>query len=122
MAGEWVADAVLDGAFSVITTNVTEGYVTDQTVTTRADAVTNSLADYTPTFGSVTDGDASGRKLPMNQVTGITVDTSGTASHVALTSATTLYYVTSCTSQSLTASNTLTVNAWDIEIEDPTAA
>jgi hypothetical protein len=30
-----------------------------------------------------------------------------------------LLYVTTCTSQALTAGNTVTVPAWDIEIADP---
>ena len=123
MAGEMVADAVLDAALNYISTNATEGY-TCQTAapTTRAEAITNDLADFTPSYGSVTNGDTNGRKLPVNQVTGITIDTSGTAQWIALTSATTLIYVTTCTSQALTASNTLTINAWDIEIADPVAA
>ena len=121
MAGELVDNSVLDAALGVID-NATEAYVLPNTVTTRAAATAAQLADYVPTFGAATDGDVSGRKLPVQQVTGITIDSTGTATHIALCTATLLLYVTSCTSQSLTATNTLTVNAWDIEIEDPTAA
>jgi hypothetical protein len=48
------------------------------------------------------------------------VDTSGTATHVALCDATRLLYVTTCTSQALTSGNTVNIPAWDIEIADPT--
>jgi hypothetical protein len=54
----------------------------------------------------------------------VLIDTSGTATHVALlfVGSVTLLYVTTCTSQALTANGSNTVNfpAWDIEIADPT--
>lgn len=67
------------------------------------------------------DGDTSGRKTSVSQKTGVPVDASGTADHVALldTTAKRLLYVTTATSQTLTAGNTLTLNGWDIEIADP---
>ncbi|RMF08911.1 MAG: hypothetical protein D6763_08970 [Alphaproteobacteria bacterium] len=67
------------------------------------------------------DGDTSGRKTTVGSKSGITVDASGTADHVALLDTTnrTLLYVTTATSQVLTAGNTLTINAWDVEIADP---
>lgn len=67
------------------------------------------------------NGDTSGRKTTVGQKTGVTVDASGTADHVALLDTTNkkLLYVTTATSQALTAGNTLTFNAWDVEIADP---
>ena len=121
MAGEMVDDSVLDAALAVVAT-ATEGYTCNAAPTTRAEAITNDLADFTPDFGTIANGDSSGRKQPVNQVTGITIDTSDTATHIALTTGALLLYVTTCTPQALTASNTLTVNAWDIEIADPVAA
>ena len=91
--------------------------------TTRTEAVTTfALADVAMTAGDYTnaDGDVSGRKVTIGQKTGVTVDTTGTANHVALVDATVLLYVTTATSQALTATNTMTFNSWKIEIADPT--
>lgn len=123
MAGEMVADAVLDAALDYISTNMTEGYVCETAApTTRAEAITNSLADYVPTASASEDGDTNGRKKTMTLVSGITIDGSGDAEWVAITTGAVLLYVTTCTLQTLTAANTLTVNAWDIEIADPVAS
>lgn len=68
------------------------------------------------------DGDASGRKTTVNQQAGVSVDYSGTANHLAIVdvSNTKLLYVTEVNSQAVTAGNTLTIPAFDIEIADPT--
>jgi hypothetical protein len=68
------------------------------------------------------DGNTSGRKLTMAAKNGVTVDTSGTATHIALadTGTNTLRYVTTCTSQALVAGNTVNFPTWKIEIADPT--
>ena len=119
-----VADVVLDAALDYIKNNVTQEAVCSAEPTTYAEATsTYKLALKTGlTSGSFTgpaNGDTSGRKVTVNQQATITVDTSGTAVYVALCSATVLLYVTTCTSQALTAANTVTVPAWDIEIADP---
>lgn len=97
--------------------------------TTYAEATsTYALADVTVTAGdgngdfTVGDGDSSGRKLAVAQQSTITIDSSGTAQHIALCKSgdTTLRYVTTCTSQALTAGGTVTVPTWDIEIADAT--
>lgn len=68
------------------------------------------------------DGNTSGRKLTMGAKSGVTVDNSGTATHIALADilTSTLRYVTTCTSQALTAGNTVNLPTWKIEIADPT--
>ena len=70
------------------------------------------------------NGDTSGRKVTMGAKSSVLIDTSGTANHVALVRVadSTLIYVTTCTSQALTANGSNTVNfpAWKIEIADPT--
>jgi hypothetical protein len=50
----------------------------------------------------------------------LTVDTTGTAAHVALVGSTgsTLLLVTTCTTQALTTGNTVNIPAWDDEILD----
>jgi len=117
-----VHNDVLDAALNEIAT-ATIMTACSAEPTNRTEAVTTyALADVTMSGGDYTnaDGDVSGRKVTVAQKTGVTIDTSGTANHVALCDATVLLYVTTCTSQALTASNTMTFNAWDIEIADPT--
>jgi hypothetical protein len=72
-------------------------------------------------FAALAVGDVDGRKLTINAHSGLTVSATGGGNHVALlkVSTATLYYVTTATSQTLTAGNQLTINAWDIEIADP---
>jgi len=82
-----------------------------------ADAAMTPDTDYTKA-----NGDTSGRKVTMAAKNGVNVDTTGTATHVALirTSDTSLRFVTTCTSQALTSGNTVNFPAWDIETGDPT--
>jgi hypothetical protein len=49
----------------------------------------------------------------------IDIDTSGTATQIALDDGSTLKYVTTCTSQALVDTGTVTVPAWDVEVADP---
>lgn len=84
-----------------------------------------SLADValTPdTDFTKANGDTSGRKVTVAAKSGVTVDNSGTATHIAIARSTdsTLRYVTTCTSQVLTAGNTVNIPAWKIEVADPT--
>ena len=70
------------------------------------------------------NGDTSGRKVTISAQTGVLIDSSGTGTHIALirTADSTLIYVTTCTSQAVTAngSNTVNMPAWDVELADPT--
>jgi hypothetical protein len=126
-----VNDAVLDGALDVILNNATRVSVCAAQPTTYTEAVTTNMlaikdnltsGDYTGPADDATGG--LGRKLTMNQQASITVTNSGDADHVALcgtvTSNEVLYYVTTCTPQTLTSGNTVTVPAWKIQIADPT--
>ena len=120
-----VHDAVLDGALDVIKNNCDIMTACTQQPLTFAEAnVTYALASATMTGTDFTkaNGDTSGRKVTVGQKSGVTVATTGTATHVALLDSTTsrLLYVTTSTSQVLTAGNSMTFNAWDIEIADPT--
>lgn len=118
-----VLDDVLDAALDEIAlANIMTAC--DTLPTTRAEAITTyMLADIamTPvTDFTIADGDTNGRKVTVAEKTGVTVDTTGTAINVALCDGTRLLYVTECTSQLLTATNTVDFPAWDIEIADPT--
>ena len=118
-----VHDDVLDGAFDVLD-QADLMTVCSAEPTTRTEAVTTfKLADVamTPnTDFTKANGDTSGRKVTVAAKSGVTVDSSGTATHVALVDATRLLYVTTCTSQALTAANTVNFPSWKVEIADPT--
>lgn len=92
--------------------------------TTRTEAVTTfKLADVALTPGTdytISDGDTNGRKARVAAKSAVPIDTSGTATHVAICDATRLLYVTTCTSQALTSGGTVDFPVWDVEIADPT--
>ena len=88
---------------------------------TYAEITTASLADVAVvpnTDFTKAAGDTSGRKVTIAAKSGVTVDASGTANHIALVtvSGSVVRYVTTCTSQVLTAGNSVNVPAWKIEI------
>lgn len=116
-------DAMLDAGLAYISSNATELYLCTGAgaPATRAAAITASLINAaTPGFTGPADGDVSGRKLTINQVTDAALIASGDATHVVLCSGTTLLYATTCTTQTLTSGGTVTIPAWDIELEDVT--
>lgn len=119
-------DLMLDAAFEWVNDRATRLNVCATQPTTYAEATsTNMLAQtgaLTSTEFTVTDGDTNGRKLHVASQTGLSVTTSGTADHIALTgsSGSTLLLVTTCTTQALTTGNTVNVPAWDDEIADAT--
>jgi hypothetical protein len=117
-----VADAVLDAALNVIKTTGVLVTVCNAEPTTYAQAsATFKLADVasTSTDFTIANGDTSGRKVTVGQFSAVPVDTTGTATHIAICSGSALLYVTTCTSQALTSGNTVTIPAWKIEIADP---
>lgn len=120
-----VHDDVLDGAFDVLD-QANLMIACSAQPTSRTEAVTTyALADVAMTVNTdytKANGDVSGRKVTVAAKSAVLIDTSGTATHVALVDGTRLLYVTTCTSQALTAnaSNTVNFPAWDIEIADPT--
>lgn len=92
--------------------------------TSYSDATTGvDLADVALTGGDFTKAnDTSGRKVTIGAKTGATINHTGDATHIALclSSDTTLRYVTTCTTQTLTAAGTVDFPAWKINIADPT--
>lgn len=115
----------MDGALDVIATATRMIACSAQPTTYTEANATYALADVTMAGGDFTkaNGDTSGRKVTMGAKSSVLIDASGTATHVALVrvSDSALIYVTTCTSQALTANGSNTVNfpAWDIEIADP---
>lgn len=117
-----IHDTVLDGALNVIATaNLMTACNAEPT--TRTEAVTTfALADVAMAGPDYTNanGDVSGRKVTVAAKAGVTVDTTGTANHVALVDATNLLLVTTCAGTALTAGGTVDFAAFDDEIADPT--
>ena len=122
--GKSIHNNVLDAALNYIKSNATNLDVCSTEPTTYAEAhATYMLAEVvidSDDFTGPAEGDVSGRKLTVNEQADITVSNTGTAAHVALTNGSdTLILVTTCTEQSLTAANTVTVPTFDDEILDP---
>jgi len=121
---KYANDSMMDAALDYLKNNVTRICVCSAQPTTYTEAITTyELADVTVDSTDFThaNGDSSGRKTTVAAQSGVTIDNSGTATHVALVSVsdTTLRYVTTCTSQTLTAGGTVDIPAFDIEIADP---
>ncbi len=93
--------------------------------TTALEAHTTfQLATETITGGNITAGagDVDGRKNTYAPGTGTTIDNTGSATHVACNtnaSPQVLLFVTTCTSQALTAAGTVDIGAFDHEVGDP---
>jgi len=124
--GKSVHDDVLDGALNIIKNNCTRMTVCSTEPATYAEAnATYCLLQVTMTGTDFTvgNGDTNGRKVAVAAKNSQSVETGGTAQHISLldVSNTKLLYVTTCTSQVLTAGNTVDIPTWDIEIADPTA-
>lgn len=119
-------DATIDSMFDYIdqanVMHVLSAYTADSTYAT---VVGNSLAQIAvapDTDFTKAAGDTSGRKVTVAAKNGVSVTTTGTATHIALVRSTdsTVRYVTTCTSQPLTSGNTVNIPAWKIEVTDPT--
>lgn len=121
---KWANDDVMDAALDVIATATRMDICSAQPANFAGIAAV-ALADVTLDSSDFTlaNGDTSGRKVTVAAQNGVLIDSSGTATHVALSrvSDSTLLLVTTCTSQALTAngSNTVNVPAFDDEIADP---
>lgn len=121
-----IPDAILDKTLDEIATATRQILCSAQPTTYTEANSTYALADVTLSGGDFTkaNGDTSGRKVTIAAKSSVLIDTSGTGNHIALVrvSDTTLIYVTTCTSQAVTANGSNTVNfpAWDIELADPT--
>lgn len=117
---KFCSDAVFDAALDKIAT-ATRYVVCSGQPANFAGIAAVALGDVTVDSGDFTkaDGDVSGRKVTVGAQTAVPVDSSGTATHVTLDDGTTLLYVTTITSQALTAGNTFTTGSFKIEFTDP---
>ena len=126
-----VIDACLDAALNYLKTNGTRMCICDSQPTTYSLAVNTSVSSgymlaavsiSSADFTGPADGGTSGRKITINAQSSISITATGSAAHVAIVdvSSTALLYVTTCTAQSLTATNKVNSPAWVIELRDPT--
>lgn len=119
-----IGNSVLDAALNYVKTNATQITVCTTEPTTYAQAITsNKLAiDSIASFGSPADNGSDGRKIQIPAHNSVAVDTGSSAAHVALVdlSSTDLLLVTTCSSQALTASNTVNIPVFSFAITDPT--
>jgi hypothetical protein len=119
-------DAVLDATLESIAESDTL-YVCDAEPANFAGIAAVALADVALTPGDgngdfvIANGDTNGRKLTVGAQSDFEVDVTGDGDHIVLADAagTTLKYVTTCASQTVTDGNTASTSAWDIEIADP---
>lgn len=120
--GKAASTAVLDATLDKIATGVLMIVCSAQPTTYAEATATYALADVTLTSGDFTKaaGDTSGRKVTVAAKTGFNVDSSGTATHVAIVDGSALLIVTTCTSQALTAGNTVNTPAFKYESGAPT--
>ena len=120
----FIHDDVLDAACSHFSTNVDNLYITNALAGnyTEASGTFKLATKVTPTFTGPANGDISGRKITVNAITDGTVNTTGTASHWALCDASDTKLLAAGAlnaPQGVTATNTFTLTAFDIEFPDP---
>lgn len=121
--GKSMVDAFADAALNYAKNNGVLMTVCNAEPTNYTEAsATYKLADVVIDTGDFTGpaDDTSGRKITTTQQTDVPVDTTETATHVAICAAATLILVTTCTSQALTSGNTVTIPAYKDNIADPT--
>lgn len=118
-----IPDAIMD-----LMLDQSEGdrlFVCSAQPTTYTEASTTYMLATDTISGSdftAADGDSSGRKNTLAAQTGVSITASGTATHVAIgtASGTVLKRVTTCTSQALTSGGTVDIGAHKHELADPT--
>lgn len=120
--GKSIHDEVLDIALNYLLDNITVMNVCNAEPTSYAEATTFNLAEETGlSFGAISPVDAtSGRKAVLPEVPDINITVTGDATHVAFTNGVDkLLYVTTCTTQSLTNGNLLTIPSSEVNLRDP---
>lgn len=116
---------VLDGLLNIIKNNVVLMTVCNEEPASYASATTqgaNMLAKVAVSAGEmIISAATSGRRITIPQKTGVPVSATGGGNHVTLVESSgsgQLYYVTTATSQNLTAGNTMTINSWTITVKN----
>lgn len=119
--GKVITDTFLDGGLDAMQ-GATRMTVQPSEPASIANITANKLAEVTSkTSGAFpkANGDTSGRKIDVAADSDVSIDSSGTATHVCYDDGTD-WFCTTCTSQALTSGGTVTVPTWDWEVADPT--
>jgi len=116
----YINDNALDAALGYID-NATILHITSAEASSYANVAAVTLGNKTSiSFTGPADGDASGRKITVDEITGGTVTGTDDATHWALVDGSILYATGALSSsQAVTSGNTFTLDAFDIEIPDP---
>ena len=117
---KWANDLLLDLIHNRIDDSIVLSVCSDQP-TTRDEAITTySLINITLTGSDFTIGDGiSGRKITISEKANQIIANGGDSTHIALSDAGNLLYVTTCNTQNLVAGNTMTSNQFFIQVSDP---
>lgn len=115
-----VSDGFLDGTLDNIAGSTAYNICSAQPTSIAECDSLSLIPAHILTGGDFTkaNGDTSGRKVTVAQQDNLSIDVTGTATHVAINNGVD-FYVTTCTSQLLTSGGTVTGPAWDIELADP---
>lgn len=118
-----IPDAIIDAMLDQLAADGDNVHVCDaEPASAAAAAGANQLATQAIATAQITkaNGDVSGRKITVDPPNGTNVDNTGTATHLAVTNGanTILKWITTVTSQALTAGNTVDIPAFDHEIRD----
>ena len=120
-----VHDDVLDAALNYIKNNTDKLVACSAQPTTYTEAnSTYALADVAVSSSDFTVADdTSGRKVTAAQQDDVDVDATGSITHYALldTGSSKLLFVTTATSKAVEAGDKITINAFDINLQDPVA-
>jgi hypothetical protein len=124
----FIADYIFDLALAELDTNGSRLDVTNAEATTYTEATANpatgfSLGNKTAlSIGAPQDGAVSGRRVIVASFSDGNITATGTASHWAITDGASLLMATGslASSQAVTAANSFSLTAFDIEIQDAT--
>jgi len=121
--GKYAHDDMLDGSLNIVKANANLMCVCSTQPTTRAEAVSSyklaSVAMTVSTDYTLGNGSPNGREVAVAAKNSVSVDTTGSAEHIALVDGTRLLYVTTCTKQSISSGNKVNIPSWKITISDP---
>lgn len=126
---KWQNDSMLNAAHQWIIDNCDHMYLVDNSVSASSlgsytHILAHDIADHAMTSAdfALAAGDTSGRKVTIAEQVGITMAAGGTIIQNVLTgsisSTQTVLYATDTSALSVSASDLVTVPAWDIELQD----
>jgi len=120
-SAQWIHDSALDACHAYVATCTRVDIVSDAGTPAN---LNNTLANVTVTAGTgngdwtIGNGDVSGRKLNLTEQADVPITGTGIGRKVVYSLSGTIIYWYSITEISLTASGTITIATYDIEIKD----